>query len=125
MMVSAESDRGVATIWAAVAIAVLMSMVVVGLHLGTAVVVRHQVESAADLAALAAAGMVVAGERRACTQARRVTDRMRVQLVSCRTHGWDVLVEAAAQPAGWLGGFGAATGRARAGPVSAGIAVSS
>ncbi|MGH3997792.1 MAG: Rv3654c family TadE-like protein [Pseudonocardiaceae bacterium] len=118
MTVSAHNDRGVATVWAAGAIAVLMSMAVLGLYLGAAVVVRHQVESAADLAALAGAGMAVAGERYACTQVRRVTDRMRVQLVSCRTHGWDVLVEAEAQPAGWLGGFGAATGRARAGPVA-------
>ncbi|MGQ0719510.1 MAG: Rv3654c family TadE-like protein [Pseudonocardiales bacterium] len=114
----ADDDRGMATVWAAAAIAVLMSMAVFGLHLGQAVVVRHQAESAADLAALAGAGMVAAGERYACTHARRVTDRMRVQLVSCQTHGWDVLVEAAARPAGWLGRVGAATGRARAGPVT-------
>ena len=118
MTVSTEGDRGVATVWAAGAIAVLMSMAVFGLHLGQAVVVRHQAESAADLAALAGAGMVVAGEQYACAQARRVTDRMRVQLVSCRTRGWDVLVDVAARPSGWLGGLGAATGRARAGPAA-------
>jgi secretion/DNA translocation related TadE-like protein len=108
----------VATVWAAGAVAVLMSMAVFGLHLGTAMVARHHVESAADLAALAGAGMAVAGERYACTQARRVTDRMRVQLSSCRTQGWDVLVEVATRPAGWLGDLGTATGRARAGPVA-------
>ena len=118
MTASAESDRGVATVWAAGAVAVLMSMAVFGLHLGTAMVARHHVESAADLAALAGAGMAVAGERYACTQARRVTDRMRVQLLSCRTQGWDVLVEVGTRPAGWLGDLGAATGRARAGPVA-------
>jgi len=42
----------VATVWAAAAIAVLVSMAVFGLHLGEAVIVRHQAESAADLAAL-------------------------------------------------------------------------
>ncbi|MGH4010490.1 MAG: Rv3654c family TadE-like protein [Pseudonocardiaceae bacterium] len=114
----AKDDRGVATVWAAGAIAVLMSVAVVGLHLGQAIIVRHQAESAADLAALAGAGMVVAGEQYACTQARRVSDRMGVQLVSCQTRGWDVLVEVAVRPAGWLGRLGAATGRARAGPVA-------
>ncbi|MBV8539094.1 MAG: flp pilus-assembly TadE/G-like family protein [Pseudonocardiales bacterium] len=107
-----------ATVWAAGAIAVLVSMAVFGLRLGEAVVVRHQVESAADLAALAGAGQVLAGEQYTCTQARRVTDRMRVQLVSCRTLGWDVLVDVTAQPGGWLSGLGAATGRARAGPAA-------
>jgi secretion/DNA translocation related TadE-like protein len=116
MMACVDDDRGVATVWAAGAIAVLLSLAVFGLHLGEAVVVRHQVESAADLAALAGAGQVLAGEQYACAQARRVTDRMRVRLVSCQTRGWDVLVDLAAQPAGWLGGLGAATGRARAGP---------
>ncbi|MGH3883677.1 MAG: Rv3654c family TadE-like protein [Pseudonocardiaceae bacterium] len=118
MTAFAEDDRGMATVWAAGVIAVLMSMAVFGLYLGQAVIVRHQAESAADLAALAGAGTAVAGERYACTQARRVTDRMRVQLVSCQAHGWDVLVEVAARPTGWLGRLGAATGRARAGPVT-------
>lgn len=123
MTAAPEGDRGVATIWAAGAIAVLMVLAVFGLHLGEAVIARHQAEAAADLGALAGAGMMLAGERYACDQASRVTDRMRVQLVSCRMHGWDVLVEVAARPPGWLGGLGAAIGRARAGPVGAGIAV--
>lgn len=109
-------DRGVATVWAAVAIAVLVSMVVFGLHLGEALVARHHAESAADLAALAAGAYVRAGEKYACVQARRVTDRMRVDLVSCRARGWDVLVDVAARPPGWLGTLGAATAQARAGP---------
>lgn len=113
-----DDDRGVATVWAAGAITVLVSTAVFGLHLGEAMVVRHQVESAADLAALAGAATVVAGERYACIQARRVTDRMRVQLASCRIRDWTVLVEATARPAGWLGTLGTATGRARAGPAA-------
>ena len=111
-----DDDRGVATVWAAGAIAVLLSMAVFGVYLGEAVVIRHHAESAADLAALAGAAQVIAGEQYACAQARRVTDRMRVRLVSCQTQSWDVLVDVAAQPAGWLGGLGAATSRARAGP---------
>lgn len=116
MTACVTDDRGVATVWAAGAIAVLVSMAVFGLHLGEAVIARHQAESAADLAALAGAAQVLAGEQYACAQARRVTDRMRVRLVSCQTRGWDVLVELAAQPAGWLGGLGAVTSQARAGP---------
>ncbi|MFN2494313.1 MAG: Rv3654c family TadE-like protein [Pseudonocardiaceae bacterium] len=116
--VAAERDRGSATIWAAGAIAVLMSVVVVGLHLGGVILARHQAESAADLAALAGAGAVLAGEQQACGQARRVTDRMRVQLVSCRARGADVLVEVTARPVGRLGDLGEATGRARAGPAA-------
>ncbi|MGH3846196.1 MAG: Rv3654c family TadE-like protein [Pseudonocardiaceae bacterium] len=113
-----DDDRGVATVWAAGAIAVLVSMAVFGLHLGAAMVARHHTESAADLAALAGASDVIADEQYACAQARRVTDRMRVQLASCHVSGLDLLVEAAVQPSGWLGGLGAATGRARAGPAA-------
>jgi secretion/DNA translocation related TadE-like protein len=111
-----EGDRGVATVWAAVGIAALASLAVFGLHLGEALVARHHAESAADLAALAAAAHMVNGEEHACSQARRVTDRMRVALVSCRTSGWDVLVDVAAQRPGWLANLGSATARARAGP---------
>jgi secretion/DNA translocation related TadE-like protein len=96
-------------------------MAVFGLRLGEAVVVRHHAESAADLAALAGAAQVLAGEQYACAQARRVTDRMRVRLVSCQTRGWDVLVELTAQPTGGLGGLGAATSRARAGPAGGAV----
>ncbi len=118
MTASVDGERGVATVWAAGAITVLVSMAVFGLHLGEAMVARHQAESAADLAALAGAAEVIAGEQYACAQARRVTDRMRVQLASCHMRGLDVLVEAVARPRGWLGRLGAATGRARAGPVA-------
>lgn len=113
-----SDDRGVATVWVAGAIAVLVSMAVFGLRLGEAMVVRHQVESAADLAALAGAATVVAGEHYACGQARRVTDRMRVRVESCQVHGWDVLVGVAAQPTNWPAPLGAATARARAGPAA-------
>lgn len=114
----ADGDRGVATVWAAGAIAVLVSIAMFGLHLGEAMVVRHQVESAADLAALAGAVTVVAGEQYACSRAGRVTDRMRVHLSSCQVSSWTVRVEVTAQPTGWLASLGTATGRARAGPAA-------
>lgn len=117
MTATSRSDRGAATVWAVGAIAVLMSVTVFGVRLGGVLVARHQAESAADLAALAAAGGVVGGEQYACAQARRVTDRMGVRLASCRARGADVLVEVAARPGGPAGGLAEATGRARAGPV--------
>jgi secretion/DNA translocation related TadE-like protein len=116
-----DDDRGVATVWAAGAVTVLVSMAVFGVYLGEAVVTRHHAESAADLAALAGAAQVIAGEQYACAQARRVTDRMRVQLVACHTRGWDILVDVATRADGWLGGLGAAAARARAGPVASSL----
>ncbi|HYZ35398.1 MAG TPA: Rv3654c family TadE-like protein [Pseudonocardiaceae bacterium] len=109
-------DRGIASVWAAVAITVLVSIGACGLQLGEALVARHHAESAADLAALAAAAHILPGEQYACGEARRVTERMRVTLVSCRTHDWDVLIDVAARPPGWLGTLGTATAQARAGP---------
>jgi secretion/DNA translocation related TadE-like protein len=112
-----SDDRGSATVWTVGGIA-LVAVVLVGLLWFVAAVgARHRAQSAADLAALAAASTAVAGERRACGEARWVADGMGVALLSCRLSGWDALVEVAAQPAGVLGEFGAAVARARAGPV--------
>ena len=118
MKARACGDRGVATVWAAGAIAVLVSVAAFGLHLGEAMVIRHRAEAAADLAALAAAARAVPGERYACDQARSITGRMRVQLASCSLHGWDALISVTAQPTGWLGTLGPATAHSRAGPTS-------
>jgi secretion/DNA translocation related TadE-like protein len=85
-----------------------------------AVVTRHRAESAADLAALAAAGTAVAGEERACAEARWVTEQMDVELRSCRLSGWNALVEVTAPPPAVLSLFGPAAARARAGPVERG-----
>ncbi len=112
-----RSDRGSATVWSVTALAALLAVAVAVVHLGGVAVARHQAESAADLAALAGAGRVVAGEQAACGRAGEITERMRVRLDSCRIQGWDVLVEVSASPAGPVGRFGAAKARARAGPV--------
>lgn len=111
------SDRGSASVWLVSVLGVLLAIVVAAVHLGGVVVARHQAESAADLAALAGAGRVVAGERAACERAAEIIERMRVHLGSCRVHGWDVLVEVSARPPGPMGRFGVAKARARAGPV--------
>jgi secretion/DNA translocation related TadE-like protein len=111
------ADRGLVTVWAAGAVAAMTVVSVWLLWFGSAVVARHRAESAADLAALAAASRAVAGERRACDEARWVTGRMGVQLRSCRLSGWDALVEVVATASGVPSGFRPAVARARAGPV--------
>jgi secretion/DNA translocation related TadE-like protein len=111
------ADRGLMTVWAAGAVAAMTVVSVWLLWFGSAVVARHRAESAADLAALAAASRAVAGERPACDEARWVTGRMGVELRSCRLSGWDALVEVVATASGVPAGFRPVTARARAGPV--------
>ena len=112
------ADRGSATVWAAAAVAAVLVIAVAGMHLGGVLLARHRAESAADLAALAAAGRSAAGPQVACARARELAERMSAEVVSCRLEGWDVLVETQVRPAGPLAGFGSATARARAGPVT-------
>lgn len=113
---SDDGDRGAATIWTAAMIAALLILATGILAVGSATVTRHRAAGAADLAALAAADYAPDGEQAACGWARWVTDRMRVQLVSCQLDGWDALVQTSADPPGPLARFGAATAHARAGP---------
>lgn len=112
-----EADRGVATVWAAFAVAAVMAITVLGIHLGGAASVRHRAEAAADLAALAAAAYATSGPEGACAQAQRVADGMGTRLSDCRLSGWDALVEVRASAPIPLVVRGDAIGRARAGPV--------
>jgi secretion/DNA translocation related TadE-like protein len=110
-------DRGAATIWTVGGIAVVMAVLAGVVVFAQAVVARHQVESAADLAALAAAGRAPAGEGPACAAAAGVAAHMHVGLSTCSLSGLDALVEVVLVPPGVLGQFGSAAARARAGPV--------
>lgn len=114
--IGADDDAGVATIWAAGAVVLLVSMLVFGLHLAAATSARHRAEAAADLAALAAASHALDGEQVACAYAARVVHGMSARLVGCRVEGWDALVETVVAPAMASVGVGDARGRARAGP---------
>lgn len=111
----ARNDSGVATIWTAMAIAVLTAVAVFGCYIGAAVLARHRAEAAADLAALAAAAHAADGPDRACDRARWVADRMAVTLVTCRWQKLDALVEVQA-PSLAIGGWPGPSARARAGP---------
>ena len=113
----ASKERGSASIWAAGGIAALLLLVALIMGLGAAAHTRHRAASAADLAALAAAGHAIDGQQAACARAGWVADRMRVHVTACRVKGWEAEVEVAAQPPDLLIGFGNATARARAGPV--------
>jgi secretion/DNA translocation related TadE-like protein len=116
---SERADDGVATVWAAAGTAVIMAALLVALHLGAAVVARHQAESAADLAALAAAGAAYLGDDAACARAEEIASAMHATVRSCSVSGWEVLLEArVAVPLTFPGATPEATGRARAAPVT-------
>lgn len=113
-----ERDRGLATVWAAGAVAALLALAALGVNLGAAVSGRHRAEAAADLAALAAAGHAADGEPAACAQGSRVTDAMAAPLVSCRLSGWEAFVETEVRAPISMLPSPTVHGRARAGPVS-------
>jgi secretion/DNA translocation related TadE-like protein len=110
-------DRGSATVWAAAGVAVIMTVFLVGLHLGAALIARHRAEAAADLAALAAAGVAVEGAEAACDRAGEVAAAMGGTVTSCGLVGWEALVEVRVPTEVALPGIDGAAGRARAGPV--------
>lgn len=112
-----SGDRGSASVWTVGGIAIAMVLLTGLLAYVDAVAARHHAQSAADLAALAAASTATSGEQPACGRARWVADQMAVELRSCRLSGWDALVEVVWTPPGVTGQFGSAAARARAGPV--------
>ncbi|GHB10517.1 hypothetical protein GCM10010346_37100 [Streptomyces chryseus] len=112
----ARGERGAATVWA-VAVVVVLGVVWAGvLAMGQAVVARHRAGGAADLAALAAAGVWIRGETAACGKAAEVAAAQDARLVRCSVRGEvsDVTAEAGTGP------FSVAV-RARAGPAGPGV----
>ncbi|OZE03847.1 pilus assembly protein TadE [Rhodococcus sp. 05-2255-3B1] len=111
-----QDDEGGATVLAALAMSALIAVVVMVIHVGSAVGARHQAQSAADLAALAGAGALDRGVADACETARGLAVRMGTQLRECTIDEWDVIVTVG-QPV-FLGRFGMsdAIASARAGP---------
>jgi secretion/DNA translocation related TadE-like protein len=96
-------------------VAVLLCATGAGAYVGSAVVARHRAQTAADLAALAAAARLASGAEAACARASAVARAMRVDDVGCRVDDLDVVVTVrVAVPFG-----GVAQAGARAGPVDA------
>jgi secretion/DNA translocation related TadE-like protein len=80
-------------------------------------VARHRAAGVADLAALAAADRAHLGAGRACAVAEGVAAAAGASLLGCRLDGPVAEVTAQVRPVGRLGELGAATARARAGPL--------
>ncbi|HEY2502576.1 MAG TPA: Rv3654c family TadE-like protein [Mycobacterium sp.] len=95
-------------------VAVLLCVTGAGAYVGSAIVARHRAQTAADLAALAAAVRMPSGVAAACARASAVAREMRVGGVQCEAENLDVVVtvEVAVVFAG------VARAAARAGPVS-------
>ncbi|MCK9874327.1 flp pilus-assembly TadE/G-like family protein [Frankia sp. Ag45/Mut15] len=81
---SGRSDDGSATVWLLAVLFLLMWLAGVAFTLTTIGAVRARAATAADLAALAAAGLPPAGAETACAQAGRVSELDGAHLVGCR-----------------------------------------
>ena len=96
--------------------AVLLAVTVGGLYVGAAVIARHRVQAAADLAALAAAGQLAGGQDAACAKASAVAQAMRTAVTGCTVDELDVTVTVDVPVAFGRIGMGTARAAARAGP---------
>ncbi|MFC8531987.1 Rv3654c family TadE-like protein [Nocardia sp. NPDC057227] len=114
--VRAHRERGSATVIACFALLALLAVTAMIAQLGAAVTARHRVQSAADLAALAAAGALLEGPVAGCAAADELAARAGTRLRECTVDQWDVTVVAELRIP--LGLFGArfASAAARAGP---------
>jgi secretion/DNA translocation related TadE-like protein len=111
-------ERGSATIWSLSIIVMLTAAMMLALALAAAVIQRHRATSAADLAALAGAGQVLAGPAAACGRAAEIARRHGAALERCDVGATSVAVEVSLpHELGWLGRqvLAPARGRARAG----------
>ncbi len=113
---STPGDDGVATVFACLAVGLLMVVTAVGIRLGGSMLARQQAETAADLGALAGAAAILQGADAACGKAGEVVAANHGSVRSCTAAGFDVLVQVEV-PAAW---GGRASARARAGPVTTG-----
>lgn len=114
-----RDEGGFATITAVAILLVVTTVLALIGYLGSAVIARHRAQSAADLAALAAAGALVAGNGDPCEVAAELAARQDggPSVASCEVAGMDVVVTVVVRVT--LGDLGLrdAVARARAGPV--------
>ncbi|MFE0172476.1 Rv3654c family TadE-like protein [Streptomyces sp. NPDC059002] len=96
----AGRDRGAATVWVVVVMAVLCVVCGAVLAMAQVIVARHRAGGAADLAALAAADRWGEGRAEACDAAGRVARAQDARLVRCAVYGEvsEVRVSAEAGP---------------------------
>lgn len=111
-----RSERGSATLFALTGIGVLLFLGC-ALAVVAAVVSGHRVaQSAADLAALAAAGAVGAEP---CARGAAIAEANGADLISCTSIGREVSLEVRVAGPRWWGMGGDLRARARAGPTHA------
>ena len=110
-------DRGSGTVLVVGVVGALLALVVTALGVVSAVLASHRAQSAADLGALAAAGVLVRGDPpgAASALASSVAGRNGGSVASCRT-GADLSVEVVVEVSAALPRVGTATARSRAGP---------
>ncbi len=109
-------DRGSGAVWVfAVGMVVVLAAAAVVLQ-GAAAVARHQAETAADFAALAAALDGLRGAADPCARAEEVAVANDARVVTCRLAGDSAEVEVARRLPGALLHRWQARGWARAGP---------
>ncbi|MBF4999024.1 flp pilus-assembly TadE/G-like family protein [Nocardia sp. BSTN01] len=111
---------GGATVTACLALTAVLVVTIVIVQFAAVVCARHLAQSAADSAALAAAGALHSGAEAACAQADSVVRRMRMRLRTCSIRDWDVTVTVDGSVALALLGKRSVVAVARAGPVRAG-----
>jgi secretion/DNA translocation related TadE-like protein len=111
-----RNERGSASLVAVAAMALLLAITVGGLYVGSAVIARHRVQAAADLAALAAAARLAGGADIACAQASAIARAMDATVADCVVDDLDVVITAEAPVAFGAWGVGRAYAAARAGP---------
>jgi secretion/DNA translocation related TadE-like protein len=114
--VSPGRERGSATLVAVAMMALVMSIALGAMVLGSAVIARHRAQASADLAALAAASRLASGGEAACVWASSVAGAMHSVVASCRVEDLDVIVgvDVPVDLGRW--GLGSARAAARAGP---------
>ena len=104
--------------WSLSILGMLTAAMMLALALAAAVIQRHRAASAADLAALAGAGRVLAGPAVACDRAAEIARREAAVLERCEVSGTTIAVEVSVpkELLWWMGGqvVAPARGRARA-----------
>jgi secretion/DNA translocation related TadE-like protein len=111
-----RDDTGSATVWVVTAMALVLGVGGVSGSVGVVTVERHRADTAADAAALAAAGQVIAGQAAACAVAAEIARADGAALTRCGLDGAGAQVETRVTLPGVLARFGQAVGRAHAGP---------
>ncbi|WP_370117783.1 Rv3654c family TadE-like protein [Streptacidiphilus sp. MAP12-33] len=119
-----NSDAGSATIWLLALLGLVAFAATAALAVAGAIAARHRAESAADLAALAAAGRLLLDPGQACAEAASIASAQGATLQACviRADALEDSVEvdvSVPSPGGLVPGLPPARGRARAGPVTA------